>query len=74
MTAGRKYNYYTYDNEVDNYQQDHYQLHFNHSFNNDLNLVQQLITQEEEVILSSTKLMKFLKTMVLHQLFYQVIQ
>jgi len=36
LTAGRKYNYYTYDNEVDNYQQDHYQLHFNHSFNNDL--------------------------------------
>lgn len=36
LTSGRKYNYYTYDNEVDNYQQDHYQLHFNHSFNNDL--------------------------------------
>jgi iron complex outermembrane receptor protein len=27
------YNYYTYDNEVDNYQQDHYQLHFTHTFN-----------------------------------------
>ena len=36
LNSGRKYNYYTYDNEVDNYQQDHYQLHFNHSFNNDL--------------------------------------
>ena len=38
LTSGRKYNYYTYDNEVDDYQQDHYQLHFNHSFNNDLKL------------------------------------
>ena len=38
LNSGRKYNYYTYDNEVDNYQQDHYQLHFNHSFNNDLKL------------------------------------
>ena len=38
LTSGRKYNYYTYDNEVDNYQQDHYQLHFNHSFNKDLKL------------------------------------
>ena len=36
LTSGRKYNYYTYDNEVDNYQQDHYQLHFNHVFNNNL--------------------------------------
>ncbi|GAB4407921.1 MAG: TonB-dependent receptor [Bacteroidia bacterium] len=27
-TAGRQYNYYTYDNEVDNYRQDHYQLHY----------------------------------------------
>lgn len=25
------YNYYTYDNETDNYQQDHYQLHFTHT-------------------------------------------
>jgi len=38
LTSGRKYNYYTYDNEVDNYKQDHYQLHFNHSFNNNLKL------------------------------------
>jgi iron complex outermembrane recepter protein len=29
-TAGRRYNYYTYDNETDNYQQDHYQLHLAH--------------------------------------------
>ena len=28
--SGRTYNYYIYDNEIDNYQQDHYQLHFNH--------------------------------------------
>ncbi len=26
-TAGRTFNWYLYDNEVDNYQQDHYQLH-----------------------------------------------
>lgn len=38
LTSGRTYNYYTYENEVDNYQQDHYQLHFNHSFNQHLKL------------------------------------
>lgn len=32
LTSGRTYNYYTYDNEVDNYQQDHYHLHFTHRF------------------------------------------
>ncbi|PRY16284.1 iron complex outermembrane receptor protein [Pontibacter ummariensis] len=32
LTAGRRYNYYTYDNETDNYQQDHYQLHLSHDF------------------------------------------
>ena len=32
LNSGRKYNYYTYDNEIDNYQQDHYQLHFNKTF------------------------------------------
>ena len=32
----RKYNYYTYQNETDNYQQDHYQLHFSHVFNPNL--------------------------------------
>jgi len=36
LTSGRKYNYYTYENEVDNYQQDHYQLHFNYMFTNEL--------------------------------------
>ena len=34
----RTYNYYTYKNQVDNYQQDHYQLHFSHNFNSYLNL------------------------------------
>ena len=29
----RKYNYYSYNNETDNYKQDHYQLHFSHAFN-----------------------------------------
>lgn len=33
LNSGRTYNYYTYQNEVDNYQQDHYQLHFSHRFN-----------------------------------------
>jgi len=32
------YNYYTYENETDNYQQDHYQLHFTHSFTEKLSL------------------------------------
>ncbi|GAB3528825.1 TonB-dependent receptor [Pontibacter brevis] len=32
LSAGRRYNYYTYDNETDNYQQDHYQLHLSHDF------------------------------------------
>jgi len=30
----RTKNYYTYDNEVDHYNQDHYQLHWNQKFNN----------------------------------------
>jgi iron complex outermembrane receptor protein len=33
----RTFNYYTYDNQVDNYQQDHYQLHLSHQFNNKWN-------------------------------------
>lgn len=32
LNAGRTYNYYTYQDEVDNYQQDNYQLHFTHTF------------------------------------------
>jgi iron complex outermembrane receptor protein len=38
LESGRTYNYYTYDNEVDNYGQDHYQLHLNHSFSRNLKL------------------------------------
>lgn len=34
----RTYNYYTYENEVDHYQQDHYQMLFSHKFNQALNL------------------------------------
>ncbi|MDD4754576.1 MAG: TonB-dependent receptor [Prolixibacteraceae bacterium] len=34
----RTYNYYTYDNQIDLYQQDHYQLHISHKFNSRLNL------------------------------------
>lgn len=34
----RTYNYYTYDNQVDHYVQDHYQLHFSHKFNPHMNL------------------------------------
>jgi len=29
--SGQSFNYYTYDNEVDNYRQDHYQLHLAHT-------------------------------------------
>ena len=38
LEAGRTFNYYTYDNETDNYQQDHYQAHINHSFSENTNL------------------------------------
>ncbi|PKP19665.1 MAG: TonB-dependent receptor [Bacteroidetes bacterium HGW-Bacteroidetes-21] len=34
----RTYNYYTYKNEVDNYQQDHYQLHYSKEFTKNLYL------------------------------------
>ena len=34
----RTYNIYTYDHEVDHYQQDHYQLHFSHKLNPYMNL------------------------------------
>jgi len=33
LNSGRTYNFYTYENEVDNYQQDNYQFHVNHRFN-----------------------------------------
>lgn len=32
-TAGRTYNHYLYDNQIDNYKQTHYQLHLSHQFN-----------------------------------------
>ncbi|WP_420576985.1 TonB-dependent receptor [Ekhidna sp.] len=35
-TAGRTFNYYLYENEVDNYQQDHYQLHLSHQLSDAL--------------------------------------
>jgi iron complex outermembrane receptor protein len=38
LNSGRNYNYYTYENEVDNYSQDHYQLHFDHRFSDNLKL------------------------------------
>jgi len=38
LNSGRTYNFYTYENEVDNYQQDHYQLMFAHQFSKQLNL------------------------------------
>ena len=35
-TAGRTFNWYLYDNEVDNYQQDHYQLHISQQITADM--------------------------------------
>ncbi len=35
--SGRTFNYYTYDNQVDHYQQDHYQLHLSHQFDSHWN-------------------------------------
>ena len=34
----RTYNFYTYENQVDHYQQDHYQLHLSHKFSSSFNL------------------------------------
>ncbi len=33
LNAGRTYNYYEYENEIDHYTQDHYQLHASHQLN-----------------------------------------
>lgn len=38
LNSGRTYNFYLYDNQVDDYQQDHYQLHLIHEFDSDLKL------------------------------------
>ncbi len=37
-SKNRTYNYYTYDNQTDNYQQDYYQLHYSHAAGEHLNL------------------------------------
>ncbi len=36
LNSGRTYNFYQYDNEVDNYQQDHYQLHLSQKLTSQL--------------------------------------
>jgi iron complex outermembrane receptor protein len=38
LDTNRTYNPYTYDNEVDDYQQDYYQLHYTHAFSNKLSM------------------------------------
>ncbi len=38
LNDGRTYNFYTYDNQVDNYEQTHYQLHFTHRLNTSLSV------------------------------------
>lgn len=42
LKCGRTYNFYTYENEVDNYGQDHYQFHVAHSFSSQLKLTSAL--------------------------------
>ena len=36
--SDRSYNFYEYDNQVDDYGQDHYQLHMSHNFNTELTM------------------------------------
>lgn len=38
QNSDRRFNYYLYDNEVDNYRQDHYQLHVGHTISDDIHL------------------------------------
>jgi len=38
LNSGRTYNFYEYENQVDDYQQDHYQLHFSHEASKQLSL------------------------------------
>lgn len=38
VQEGRRYSYYTYDNQTDNYQQNHYQLHLSQGLGPDWNL------------------------------------
>ena len=37
LNSDRTYNYYTYENEIDNYQQDHYQFHYNYDLSSSSN-------------------------------------
>jgi iron complex outermembrane receptor protein len=38
LNSGRTYNYYTYDNQVDDYGQDHYQLHLGHALSDNISM------------------------------------
>ncbi|MDB5235977.1 MAG: TonB-dependent receptor, partial [Hymenobacter sp.] len=38
LTEGRRYSYFTYDNQTDNYQQNHYQLHLSQGLGRNWNL------------------------------------
>ncbi len=38
LESGRQYNFYTYDNQVDDYAQNHHQLHLSHQFTDRLSL------------------------------------
>lgn len=38
LNSGRRFNYYLYDNEVDDYAQDHYQLHASHTFSRNFDI------------------------------------
>jgi iron complex outermembrane receptor protein len=38
LQEGRRYSYYTYDNQTDNYQQNHYQLHLSQNLGSDWSL------------------------------------
>ena len=37
LNSDRTYNHYTYENEIDNYQQDHYQFHYNYDLSSSSN-------------------------------------
>jgi iron complex outermembrane recepter protein len=44
LNSGRTYNYYTYENQTDNYNQTHYQFHINKSISNKLQLKSSFFT------------------------------
>ncbi|HPR33451.1 MAG TPA: TonB-dependent receptor [Prolixibacteraceae bacterium] len=56
----RTYNLYTYENETDNYQQDHYQLLFNHKFSGTLHLNAALHYTRGRAVTNSTRKTKIL--------------